>query len=151
MNNIPLYPVSGALAKLISTETLRKDIGLKAIADIGVIKNYLTETNRLEKLEKILMDQQRFLVFNDDEFLNDHILVAIKSPEFESEHNLVFFLFPSVLSFENETEESIQELMQLFDIPGERDSFYEAFQICQAKCKIIKAMKEKIATKDNLN
>jgi hypothetical protein len=60
MNNIPLYPLSRALSKLISTEELRKDKGLKAIADINVIKSYLIETNRLEELEKILMYQQRF-------------------------------------------------------------------------------------------
>ncbi len=151
MNNIPLYPVSGALAKLISTETLRKDIGLKAIADIGVIKNYLTETNRLEELDKVLINKQSFFVVNDDELLNDHILIGIKSPEFENEHNLVFFLLPSILTYKKETEENIQQFMQLFAIPSERDSFYEAFQICQIKCKIIKTTKEKIATKENLN
>jgi hypothetical protein len=151
MNNKPLYPVSGALSKLISTETLRSDMGIKAITDIGMIKNYLIETNRLEELDKILINQQRFFVVNDDEVVNDHLLIAIKSPEFENEHNLVVFLLPSILTYEKETEENIQEVMQLFALPSERDSFYEAFQICQIKCRIVKATKEKIATKENLN
>ena len=143
MNYKILRPLSPALENIISSEDLRKKIGLLGLSDIPTFTKYLIDTNRLNLLDELKQNSVGFFVINDDEFLNDHILVGLKSPIIDNENNILFFLLPSVLEYEDETIKSIEEMKDFFILPSDQNAFFESFQTCLIKCKIIKLTFEK--------
>ncbi len=151
MNYTILRPLSPALETIISTEELRKKIGMLGLSDIPTFKNYLSASNRTNLLNDLIQKSNSFFVINDDEFLNDHLLVGLHSPIIENENNILFFLLPSVLEYEAETIESIEEMKVFLQLQTDKDAFFESFQNCLIKCKIIMLTHEKSMNDQNLN
>ncbi len=151
MDHKILRPLSKGLETIIPTDVLKKNIGLLALNEIETIEKYFKDTQRENLLNELTQKDEGFIIINDDEFINDHLLIVMKSTLIENENNILFFLLPSILSFEEETINRIEELKSFLCLPSDQDAFFENFQICKLKCKIIKYTHEQTITYQNLN
>ncbi len=151
MNYKPLYPLSKAISEIITTDNLQEEMGVKAIVDLVKFKAYLEKTGRLAVLEALDNEETGFFCINENDIENDHIIVGLKSNLIENENHTAIFLLPSVRTYPDETEAFVSELKEFLFLDSDKEKFYNLYEVCVVKCKIMQQLIKMRIDKEKLN